>query len=490
MSKINNLVINYLKTLGYKVIDTSMYDKIKVWNNYWTDELEWHSYYDQTGKKRRMHSLGMAKRIAEDWASIEFSERDNIKSSNEKNQKYLDETLPQLHFFDDLPEDIERASALGTSGAIFRVKNAEVRNDVVIAGNNTKLDLIRVSADQIIPLRVEHGNIIDVAFASEDKIGDKEVYYIEIHELKYDSKLDKEIYWIKNKYIDSKTGEELKKEGVAEEYTLNTDIPIFSILKTPLVNPTRNDNGLGLSMYANALDQINACDITYHNFVMDFFLGGKKMFYNKKIVKTETIMVEQSDGTKKPEEIQIYPDDIARQQWATYGDEMQNINDDPAVIEYNPDLRIEANKAGVQFALDLTSFKCSLGTKRYQFNGTTVVTATQYNGDNQDLVRNANKFRKKLDSYIKNICRGLLLFGRILFNENVTEDDEIKLEDIDGFLVDTESKYSEMRQEVSMGYRSKKSYLMNRYKLSEEEATKILKEVEDENSSSYMVEGE
>ena len=481
MSEINNTVITYLKKQGYRVIDTTMYDKIKVWNNYWTNELEWHTYHDQTGKERKMYTLGMAKRIAEDWASIEYSERDTIKSSNENNQKYLDQELPKLNFFDDLPEDIEKASALGTCGAIFRVKNAKVVNNIVVADQNTKLDLIRVTADQIIPLRVEHGNIIDVAFASEDKIGDKKVYYIEIHELKYDKKAGKEIYWIKNKYIDSQTGQEIKREDIAEEYTLNTDLPIFSILRTPLVNPTKYGNGLGLSMYANALDQLNACDITYHNFVMDFYLGGKKVFYNKKITNTKTIMVKQSDGTEKPVEIQIYPDDIARQQWATYGDEMQNINDDPAVKEYNPELRVEEDKSGVQFALDLTSFKCSLGTKRYQFNGSTVVTATQYNGDNQDLVRNANKYRRRLDSYIQNICRGLLLFGRILFNQPVTEEDEIKLEDVDGFLVDTESKYNEMRQEVSMGYRSKKSYLMKRYKLTDKEAQEMLQEVEDEN---------
>lgn len=481
MSEINNTVITYLKQQGYKVINTTMYEKIKVWNDYWTNELEWHTYHDQTGKERKMYTLGMAKRIAEDWASIEYSERDSIKSSNKINQKYLDEELPKLNFFDDLPEDIEKASALGTCGAIFRVKNAKVVNNIVIADENTKLDLIRVTADQIIPLRVEHGKIIDVAFASEDKIGDKKVYYIEIHQLKYDENAGKEIYWIKNKYIDSQTGQEIKRNDIAEEYTLNTDLPIFSILKTPLVNPTKYRNGLGLSMYANALDQLNACDITYHNFVMDFYLGGKKVFYNKKITNTKTIMVKQSDGTEKPVEIQIYPDDIARQQWATYGDEMQNINDDPAVKEYNPNLRVEEDKAGVQFALDLTSFKCSLGTKRYQFNGNTVVTATQYNGDNQDLVRNANKYRRRLDSYIQNICRGLLLFGRILFGQNVTEEDEIKLEDVDGFLVDTESKYNEMRQEVSMGYRSKKSYLMKRYKLTGEEALAMLKEVEDEN---------
>ena len=155
-----------------------------------------------------------------------------------------------------------------------------------------------------------------------------------------------------------KIGNELEKKDVPKSYTFNSDIPLFSICKTPIANPCEVDyktNGLGYSMFGSAIDQLLACDIAYNNFVMDFYLGGKKVFYNKKIVKMETIAVKDKNGRVTERNIPVYPDDITRQQWATYGDEMGQLNDDPAVKEYNPDLRVEEDTKGIQFALDVLS---------------------------------------------------------------------------------------------------------------------------------------
>ena len=52
------------------------------------------------------------------------------------------------------------------------IKNAVVnKNGEISANTRTKLDIIYVGANQIIPLRVEHGEIIDVAFVSEENKG-------------------------------------------------------------------------------------------------------------------------------------------------------------------------------------------------------------------------------------------------------------------------------------------------------------------------------
>lgn len=479
MSIVNTQITKFLTDKGYN-IDTSYYAHIDEWSNYWKNTLEWHNYFDSSGMPRKMHTLDMAKRISEDWASILFSERDSIKSKNKDNQKYIDEKAKELKLYDDLPIAIENSAYSGTCGAIFRVKNAKVKDNIVIADERTKMDLIYVTAEQIVPLKVEHNKIIDVAFVSEQKEGTKKTYYIEMHKLEYDEKAKKDIYYIYNYYIDDQ-GELITKQDIPERYTLNSELPMFSILKTPIANPINSNNGLGLSMYGNALDELKFCDTVFHNFYMDFYLGGKKMYYNKKIVQYETRKVKQSDGSYKTEEYPVYPDDIARQQWATYGDEMQNIKNDPAVKEYNPDLRVDDNTKGLQASLDLVSFKSGLGMRRYKFDGQKLVTATEYAGDRQDLVQNANKYRKQLDSFVENIVKGMLLLGRILFKQNVTEQDEIHLEDVDGFLVDTETMKKELRSDLSMGLISKKKYLMKVYRMSEEEALQELQNIEDEN---------
>ena len=457
----NEVVLKYLKKQGYENVSTSYYKWIDLWESWWRNEVEFHKYRDDSGTERKMYTLGMAKRIAEDWSSILFTERDEIvteastEDQTNKNNEYLSKQLKLLKVYKDLPTAIEKAMATGTAGAIVRIKHAKVdKQGNLFADNRTKQDIIYMSASQIIPLRVEHGEIIDVAFVSEDTVKDKKEYYIEIHKLIYKEKIEQEVYEISNTYIDE-SGDEIQKENIAKNYTINSNTPLFSILKPAIANPINENyniiNGLGFSTYGTAISQLQVCDICYHNFAMDFYLGGKKVFYNKKIVDTKTI----TDKDGKERQVVVYPDDITRQQWKTYGDEMENLRQEPAIKEYNPDLRVEEDTAGIQFALNVLAFKSGLGTGYYKFDSGrgNVITATQYVGDRQDLISNANKHRKNVDEFVCGIGKAILLLGRILFKEPVTEDCIVKITDKDGFMVDTETAKQEFRQDIAQGIR-------------------------------------
>ncbi len=488
----NNVVLKYLKKQGYETVSTDYYNWIELWKSWWKNEVDFHKYHDETGEERKLYSLGMAKRVSEDWSSILFTERDEIttKANTDKqtnaNNKYLSKQLEILKIYDDLPIAIEKAIAMGTAGAILRVKHAKVdKKGNLVADNRTKLDIIYVGANQIIPLRVEHGQIIDIAIVSENNVKDKKEYYIEIYKLEYKEKLQKDVYIITNTYLDE-NGNEIQKEGIAKNYTINSDVPSFSILKPAIANPLdtsyNNVNGLGFSVYGTAIDQLKACDITYNNFVMDFYLGGKKVFYNKKITKTKTRTVKDSEGKIKEEEYEIYPDDIMKQQWRTYGDEMANLKENPAITEYNPELRVEEDTKGIQFALNMFSFKCGLGTEYYRFDeGKGTVTATQYAGDRQDLIANANKHRKKVDEFVSGICKAILLFGRILFKEPVTEDCIVTITDKDGFMVDTETAKQEFRQDIAQGIRQEWEYRVKFFGEDESTAKAMVTDKEIEN---------
>ena len=485
----NNIVLRYLKKQGYETVSTDYYNWIELWESWWKNEVDFHKYHDQSGKKRKLFTLGMAKRIAEDWASILFTERDEITTEAETdeqtkaNNEYLAKQLKVLKVYDDLPIAIEKAMAMGTAGAILRVKHATVDKQGNLSANNrTSLDIIYVGASQMIPLRVEHGQIIDIAIVSENNVKGKKEYYIEIHKLEYKEKLEKEVYVISNTYLDE-NGNEIQKEGIARNYTINSNVPSFSILKPAIANPLdvsyNNVNGLGFSIYGTAIDQLKASDITYNNFVMDFYLGGKKVFYNKKIVNTKTIQRKDVDGNTIEEQIELYPDDITRQQWKTYGEEMINLKDNPAITEYNPELRVEEDTKGIQFALNMFSFKGGLGTEYYRFDvGKGIVTATQYVGDRQDLITNANKHRKKVDEFVSGICKAILLIGRILFKENVTEGCIIKVADKDGFMVDTETAKQEFRQDIAQGIRQAWEYRVKFFGEDEETAKAMVKDEE------------
>ena len=219
---------------------------------------------------------------------------------------------------------------------------------------------------------------------------------------------------------------------------------------------------------------------------MDFVLGGKKLIYNKKLIKYGKKQVKQANGEYKTEEYPIYPDDISKQQFMEIGDA---ISKDELIKEYNPDLRAEEDKNGLQFSLDLLSFKCNMGTKYYEFSGGTVVTATQYMGDRQDLVKNAKKYRNNLDCFIADIVKAGLLLGRTIFGENVTEECEVQVVNKDGILVSDEEVKQNYLEEISVGLRSKTSYLMRFYGMTEDEAIEELKRIsEEENGDIFSIE--
>ena len=367
---------------------------------------------------------------------------------------------------------IETSAWSGTCGCIYRLKNIKVTNGIMEATEDTDYDLIYVSAKNIIPLRIEHEKIIDVAFVSNITKNSKKLIYIELHQLTKDG------YKISNSFIEADTGEEIEDKDTIKEYYTQTNIPLFSILKPPIVNKIENNLGLGLSIYANAIDQLKATDVIYHNFIMDFVLGGKKIIYNKKLIKYGTKKVQNADGTYTTEEYPIYPDDISKQQFMEVGD---SLSKDELIHEYNPTLRTEENKDGLQFSLDLLSFKSGLGTKYYEFSGGSVVTATQYAGDRQDLMKNAKKYRDNINEFISGIIKASLLLGRLVLKEKVTEDCEIKVTNRDGLLVTDEEIKEQYRQEYNMGLISKKTYLMKINNWTEDEAQTELDRIDEEN---------
>lgn len=466
----NSIVLNYLQTLGYKLPKTDMYDKIEEWRNWYDGYVEkFHSYKDSFGTDRKMFYLGMAKQVCEDWASIIYTEKDEIKTDVERNEEFIKEKIKELNLVNELKECIEMASWSGTCAGVIRLKNITVENGVMVANDKTEYDLVKVSADKIIPLRIEHGKIIDCAFTSETIDGERKIIYIEIHQLKDDG------YEITNKFIDAKTGKEVIYEDVLRNYKTNSSVPLFAILMPPKLNTIENNLGLGISVYANAIPQLQATDITYNNFVMDYYLGGKKIIYNKKLIKYRTVTVINDDGTKTTKDVPIYPDDITKQQFMQVGDDL-GTNDKELIHEYNPELRADENQKGIQYAIDLLGFKCGLGTKYYEFNGGQVVTATQYSGDRQDLLKNANKYRSNLDDFVQDIIRGILLLGRTVYNAPVTEECNVEIANKDGILVTDEEIRDQFVREISAGLRNAWEYRVKFFGEDEKTARKMIED--------------
>ena len=481
------VIFKFLQERGYNNISQSYYSHINKWIDIWQGKAEWLNIQTVDNKEYPMYSLGMAKRVCEDLASTITSEPFTITAK--KNNDILQEDLKRAKVLKKLPAAIEIMGYSGTVGTVARIKNAEItqKNGVFTLAktDKTKIQTIDVKANQIIPLTIEDGEIIDCAIVSKQKrvINDKikDVYYLELHELREKG------YQITNKFFIKEDGTEIRVNGVIETYNTLSNVPLFSLGKIGRVNPISDNNGLGISLFGDSIDQLTILDLVYNNFGMDFKLGQKLMLINKKLTRIETEEYTDKNGNLRTREHIVYPSDIRKQQFVKIGNElMDDVNEKPYIFEYNPDLRVGDNKEGVQFALDNLSFKVGYGTHYYSFETGNIVTATEAVIANKDFVNNGRKNREAVNEYLIGICRALLLCEKMLGNASIEEKQEIEIAEVDGFLEDDSTVRQRAKEEVAMGLMSKKRYLMKVYGMNEEEAIKELQNINKEDEISNI----
>ena len=208
-------IIQYLRQNGYQTVDESFYSHINLWFKWYKGKVaSFHGYRQYNGRKkisRERKTLGMAKKVPEDWANLELNERVEIVVNDETLNKTIQQILMDNNFWVRGNQLLEIAYALGT-GAIVEYQD----------GDSIKMDYIR--AGMIYPLRWDNGEIIDCAFASERVNGKNKLVYLNIHELVGDS------YRIRNQMF-VRDGNHLNPtelpEEVVSEINTGSPIPLF-----------------------------------------------------------------------------------------------------------------------------------------------------------------------------------------------------------------------------------------------------------------------
>ena len=124
--------------------------------------------------------------------------------------------------------------------------------------------------------------------------------------------------------------------------------------------------------------------------------------------------------------------------------------------------------------LSLLSLKFGYGSRKYSFENGQIKTATEYIGTKQDSMQELNKQRQNLTDYIEGIITALLWFSNAFNKTNYALDSEVTIGYDDSFIIDRQSELEAMRQDAQTFGLPKLviKYLMEKYNLSEEDATK------------------
>lgn len=432
-------VIDKLRSLGYDSIDASWYTRVENWNSWYKGNVaKFHDYTVYNGQHRvkcQRYTLGMAKKVCEDWANLLMNEKVKITLEDKAAQEFVDEVFKENDFEVNINELQEKGAARGTYAVIPRIVNVNIDgNGNVIKGEKIVFDYI--TADRIFPISWTGRGIKECAFATVVVQGKDKYLYMQIH-----VKGENGNYKILNKMFnadndtlqDAQLADVKGYQNVPETVETNSDKPQFFIGRLNIANNIEDDNPMGISVFANAIDILKGLDIAYDSYVNEFVLGKKR------------VMVQPSVTKKMDGENVFDPNDV------TYYVLPEDMTDGSLIQPIDMSLRTPQHQQGIQDQLNLLSAKCGFGEQHYKFDQGSVATATQIVSENSEMFRTIKKHEIVLESLLIDLCRAILRLGNTYLGKSLDENVEISIDFDDSIIEDKDSEFNRALTMLSAG---------------------------------------
>lgn len=432
-------IYEVLRARGFTTVPESFYSYIEDWKRWYDGYVKtFHRYRIWNGMKYvpcRLYSLGMGKKVCEDWANLLMNEKVKITLEGEKEQAFIDEVFRRNNFEVKANEAQEIKAARGTVAYVPTVVNATADDSGNLYGGSIRIDY--VPADLILPLTWENGYVTECAFGSHKAVKNDTYLYVCIHR-----KGERGNYLIENLLFRDTKGS-LSEVNLADVEGFENIPPMaetpftertFVIDRLNIANNVDPTLPLGIAVFANAIDQLKGVDITYDSYVNEFQLGKKRVMLKPQATKdfhTGEPMFDTNDVV-----FYVLPQD------GQEGD---------IIKEINMNLRTAEHNAGVQDMLNLLSSKCGFGENHYKYDNGSVSTATQIVSENSEMFRTIKKHEIILESCLIELCRILLRMGNAYMSAGLDEDVEITIDFDDSIIEDKETDFARDSRMVQMG---------------------------------------
>lgn len=455
----SNAVIIKLNELGCTTIPDSFYSKVYEWKSWYQGDVKgFHNYTVQNGERQvkcRRYSLGMGKKLCEDWANLLMNEKVKITLEGQKEQDFIDLVLTENNFTVKANEMQELKSALGTVAYVPRVIGQEIsESGDIVPGNASGIVLDYVTIENIYPLSWQNGYISECAFSSEVTRGGKDYLYLQIHRREDNGNyvIENRIYRYDNEQLADEQLVNVKGfENIPPVVHTGSDKRQFVIDRPNIANNVNYLLPTGIAIYANAIDVLQGVDIAYDSYVNEFKLGKKRI-----MVKPSA--AQYLDGTPA-----FDPDDVV------FYVMPEDTEDGAVVTPIDMTLRTAEHNTGIQDQLNILSSKCGFGETYYRFDGGSVATATQVISENSTMFRTIKKMEIVLEQALVELCRILLRMGNTAMNAGLNEDVEISIDFDDSIIEDKQTDFSRDMQLLSAGIMNDWEFRMRW--MNEDEAT-------------------
>lgn len=462
-------VIDKLKELGYTTIPEEFYQRVDDWRSWYQGNVKgFHRYKRYNGNKKvnaQRATLGMGKKVCEDWANLLMNEKVKITLEGKAEQEFIDRIFTQNNFAVKANEMQEMKSALGTVAYIPRVVNyGMLSTGEPVPGNATDIALDYVTIDHIFPLTWQNGYITECAFDSIVTRSGKNYLYLQIHRKdEYGFYvIENSIYRIENENLSDASLKDVPGfERIPPVVHTGSDKRQFVIDRLNIANNLDYLLPVGIPVFANAVDVLRGIDCAYDCYVNEFENGPLILAVKMAATKWEDGQPSIDDNDRR---FYLLEED------ATGGN---------VITPISPQLRTAQLNVGLQDMLNLLSSKCGFGETYYRFNGGSVATATQVISENSTMFRTIKKHEIVLEQVLIELCRILLRLGNIAMNANLKEDVEISIDFDDSIIEDKATNFARDMQLLSAGIMNDYEFRMRWMNEDEETAKAALPKMQD-----------
>ena len=373
---------------------------------------------------REMYRLNLAKALTAEMASLVWGEECTVnvsinghKSTDEDPDplnEFVQKVLCENAFREKMQESIEEGLALG--GQALKVW-AESRRDE--DGNEIpetrRLMIGYCMADQFVPISWDNARVTEGVFVS--RIAKDGYYYTRLEWHRWNGLT----YVITNELYRS----EMQKGAAPDEtqdilgvrYPLAeiypyldevTEVPVeeslFSYWRTAIANNLDDNSPLGISVYANALENLHALDICYDSFVREFRLGKKRIIVPARAVRT---VVDPKTG-----KLCRYFDATDE----TYEALASDSPDDLKIHDNSVELRVEEHVAAINAFLSILCLQTGFSAGTFTFDQHSgLKTATEVVSENSKTYKTIktvqNQLRPAIEHLVRNIVDVAILYG-------------------------------------------------------------------------------
>lgn len=430
-----------------ELFDNSGY--MAMWEQWYSGNVaDFHNYRVYNGKSHiqcKRFSLGMAKKVCEDWANLLMNEKTDVTIGDRHTQEVIERIFKRCKFWRKANKSIEKTFALGMGAWVISVDNLAVNEngDVEPVGD---IKISFLNGNKIIPITIEDDEITECAFINLKTGGITLVLHLLAEDGFY------HIYTV---------------EGSGQENAWNFDfdnmldfntkskIRWFTVISPNLANNININSPLGLSIFANSIDTLKKIDLIFDSEATEFALGKKRLFINASQMYCDTATGEQVK-TFDSNDLLFY---------------VLPENDDGSVMiqDNTQSLRIAEHQTGLQEQLNILSYQCGLGTEHYKFDKGGVSTATQIISENSEMFRNIKKHEIVIEEALISLVEAIIYAVNTFTAETCKEDVAVEIKFDDSIIEDKESEKTSDRLDVQMGAMSLVEYRMKWY--NEDEAT-------------------